>query len=371
MVEAADRPGVKGVVGIIDTCTAAAAQPRTADLAIGARGGQTQLSLLMASAVDQSAYDMKMSRNLAEILRTGVPGAGGRLHMIDLITRLRATVRRQSPIRLDYDADSFSEPVWLAYNRHADIRISALGINGAGKLLAALRTLHPDRSFPQNWDTTALHGLRRDLGQEMASPAHTRAIRVVDSLVIAQTTISFLRSFMAVQLTTERLWRALVTISRPGESLTVTAGTAPITEVDAVEHAALNYPAAEGSCRAQLVRFVLALADDAGLDFDSSDLHDWAVSIGAIVAFNDGLAIRKKRRAAQRLRLIIGLQPLAGSWPEQLGAWLVYDGTPKQPEYFDCTPDRRGVENALALAMDWARTQAKTLGVSYLSPQGR
>jgi hypothetical protein len=365
LVEAADRSGVKGVVGIIDTCTAAAAQPPTAQLATGGRSGQTQLSLLMASSVGQPAYDMNMSRNLAKLLRAGVARAGECLYLTEIAAKLQAAMHEQSVVFSVYHGDPSSEPVWLARNQHVQSGTSSLGGYGTAELVAALEALCPDRELPAAWDVTALYELRRALTQMPVSPAHTRVARVVECLVIAQKTITFLRSFMATQLTTHALQRGLAALrSSGGSPMTAPVDMAQITEVEAVEHVALTFPRAERSCTAQMTRFVLELADDAGVDLDSPELRDWAASIGAIVAFNDIMAVRRQRRTQLRLRLIVSLHyALAGDWPEALGAWLLYDDTVYDHEDFACTPDQPGAEKALTSAVDWAEDHATNLGV--------
>ena len=363
LVEAADRPGVKGVIGIIDTCTAAGAQPRSAELATGTLSGQTRLSLLMASAIDQPAYDMNLARNLADLLRTGLAGIGPLLHLTEVITKLRATADGQNLVSFAYDGDPYAEPLWFAHNRSSESSASSLGQSGTAELLNALKAMDPDREVPITWDTAALHDLRKELSSMAMSPARTRAERIVDSLHTAQKTISFLRSFMAAELNTPRLRRALATVSSPHElPITRVGDGSLITEVDAVEHVALAYPRAEGSCRRQMAHFVLELADDAGLDLDAPELHDWAASIGAIVALNDARSARGERLAERRLRLIVSLHyALAGDWPETLGAWLLYDNEFYQHKDFDCTPDQSGIEAGLIEAVDWAEDNAGEL----------
>ena len=90
LTEAVDEPGVKGVIGIVDTCALAAALPPTSALVSGAQAGQTRLSLLMASGMHQSAYDMDLSCSLAKLLGTGMAEAGSLLHMAEVVIGLRA-----------------------------------------------------------------------------------------------------------------------------------------------------------------------------------------------------------------------------------------------------------------------------------------
>ena len=366
-VEAADRQGIKGVIGIIDTCTAAGAQPRAAELATGTRSGQTRLSLLMASALDQPAYDMSLSRNLEELLRTGMAGVGPSLHLPEVTTKLRAIVDEQTLVSFAYDGDHSSEPLWIAHNLHVKNGVSSLGPYGTAELLAALEALYPGQGLPAGLDASALYELQRELRQLAPSPARIRLERVVDSLVVAQKTISFLRSFMAAELTSHRLRRALAKLGNsPGSPMTAVTDEPLVSEVDAVEYVALTCPPMTGGCRAQMARFVLELADDADGELDSAALRDWAASVGAIVGFNDALEAKREQRTERRLRLIVSLHyALTGEWPEALGAWLFYDNEFYDHEDFRCmAADQPGVECALAEAVDWAEGHAEKLGVT-------
>lgn len=367
LLRAADTPGIKGVTGIVDTCTAAAAVPGMPGLSAGTLNGQTQLSLVMASGVDQPAFEMSLSQSLVRLLRSGVPGAGPLLQLSSeaFAAELRAALPGQNPVIFYYDGAAAGDTPWLARNRHTDSDSPSLGPYGATELATALAALHPGREFPATWDGAALHELQRELAALPASPARTRAERLVDSLRAAHETVSFLRSFMPAQLSTQGLRRAVAAIACSSGSPVRPARVAEIaTEVDAAEYVALSYPRAERTCRPQLTRFVLELASDAGFDLDSPQLRAWAVSIDALVAFNDALKVRRQRHSERRLRLIVSLHYApTGDWPEALGAWLLYDGESYQHKDIDCTPDQPGAEKALADAVDWAEEHAETLGV--------
>ncbi len=364
LVEAADRPGVKGVIAIIDTCTAAAAAPPTAELATGARTGQTRLALLMASAVGQPAYQMNMSRALAGLLRTGVPEAGSRLQLGDVSGELKGTLPGQDVVSFFYDGDHSAELTWLSHNIQLASGISSSGSAGTEELRSAVRELYPDQAVPAGWDAAALRELRDKLRQETVSPASIRTTRIVDSLIVARQTVSFLRTFMAAKLSSEAIRRALTATGALNGSWQANGtDSVPLTEVDAVESVALTYPRAERTCRAHMTRFVVALADDAGIDLESPALRDWASSLDALVAFNDAVAARISRHVERRLRLIVSLYALAGEWPEELGGWLLYDGKVCEHDYFACQPDQAGAEETLITVVDWAEKHANSLGV--------
>lgn len=360
LVEAAERPGVNGVIGIIDTCTAAGAQPAPQELAVGNRAGQTRMSLLMACAVGQRAYDMNMSRQLAELLRTGVPGATDRLRVLDVAGPLKVVLPGQIPVSHDFDGDSSPEHLWLAYNQDPGSRALSAGSYGMTQLLAAMRSLRPERVVPVGLNLAALIELGQEIARVPASAERDHVVKVVDSLIVAQRTISFVRSFMATGLSTEDLHRALAASDNTeGSSLAAAMGAESISEVDAVEYAALNYTHAEGSCRPRMARFVLTLAYDLKLNPESDEMRDWAKSIGAIVAFNSALKLMRKQRSFQRLRLIVSLHHgLPGEWPAEVSAWVRGDGEFFRHTIQKCKPDQPGVESAVNKAVEWAELQA-------------
>ena len=364
LVEAADNSAVDGVIGIIDTCNAAGAQPQSSGLVTGSRGGQTRLSLLMASAVGQEAYDLSMSRELSGLLRAGLPNAGPKLSLYDVLTYLRTVMRNQDLISAAYDGDQSSGSLWLAHNRQKMVGVLPLGSNGAAQLLEALKFLCPGKTFAETWSADRLRDLRDDLDSMSPSPELTRVRRLIDNLVVAQKTISFLRSVMAAALSTQSLRRALTAPNNaPMGVLMNPARGAIISEADAVEFVALNFPLSEKSCRPRMARFVLHLAAEAGLDLSGEELRGWAASIEADVALNDALERWQYKQAERRLRLIVSLHyALAEDWPEELGAWLLYDNEFYQHKDFNCVPDQAGVEEALGEAVDWAEEYARELG---------
>ena len=362
LIEAADRPGVRSVIGIIDTCTAAAAAPSTAQLATGTRAGQTRLSLLLASAVGQPAYDMRMSRELASLMRTGLAGAGLRLTLGDVKARIQGALAGQDIVKVDYDGAVSSEAEWLAYNRHGSGHALAAASYGMAQLHTVLRALHASRSLPSNLGE--LRDLYQDLGRESSSPAACRVLRVTDSLIVAHRTVSFLRRYMAAELSSEALRRALTIASGAGGAYPTAETSATLSaEVDVVERVALTYPRKERNCRRQVARFVLALADGAGIDPTQEEFQQWAASIDALVPFNDGLKARAQRQSERRLCLIVSYYSLAGEWPDEVGTWLPYDGKDGGHVNIPCEPDQAGAEEALVEAVDWAEDHAETMGL--------
>jgi hypothetical protein len=369
LTRAADTPGIRGVAGIIDTCTAAAAIPGIGGLTGGTLTGQTRLSLVMASAAGQPAYNMALSRRMAGLLRAGVPEAGTHLWLSAPAVKaaLRGALPGQPPVFHDYDG-AVARPgeLWLARNARAES--GPLGSYGLAELAEALTPLLPGRALTTMPGAAELRELHRELATLPASPARIRAERLMDSLEAAHRTAAFLRSFMPERLGEEALRRALAAAGGPDGPLGGPDRAAQVaSEVDAAECAALSaprYPRGPRPGRPQLARFVAALADDAGLDLGAPALRGWAASVDAIVPFNDAVAARGRRRAERRLRLIVSLHySPSGDWPDKLGAWLLYDGVVYQSKDIDATPDQRGAEEALAVAVDWAVPFARGLGV--------
>ena len=378
LVEAADRPGVASVIGLIDTCTAAAAAPQISEIANGTRSGRTRLWLLMAAGAGQSAYDLGMSRELTRLLRAGVPGAGTLLRLDDVTTRIQRALAGQDLATVAYDGNSAAEPMWLAYNRHAGGRRPAFGAYGADQLRDALRGL-PGRTPPGSFDELLdLHGqLAVELADQLTpAQAIIRADRVTDSLIVAHRTVAFLRQQLAAGLSSEALRRASTLASGAGGSggTTLTwpwpaASPGASAEAELVARVTLDYPRADGDCRRQVASFVVALADIAGVDPRQDAFRDWASSIDALVQYNDALAqydealaARAARQATRRLILIVSYYAIAGEWPDEVDAWLLEDGAVQGHDILACTPpDQQGAEKALVAAVDWAEGQARAL----------
>ncbi|GAA4460007.1 hypothetical protein [Phytohabitans houttuyneae] len=360
LLEAADRPGVNGVVGIIDTCTAAAAQPSMAELATGTRGGRTRLALLMAAAVGQDAYELRLSRGATGVLRAGVADAGLLLDVHSVATQLRRPGLGQDIVVSAFDGDPTAVGgLWLGHNvayrrpHRSGTARAALGRVGAAELRAALSGLPEHVPLPAEWTESALRQLREQMeAAAPAGPEYVRAARAADSLLVALRTTAFLRTWLGAALTSTRLRRAAAILRIPVADRQLT------TDADLVEHVALSHPVSQ-TCRMTMVRFLILLAADAGLDVEGPELRGWAESVGATVQANDAAEAIRTRSREQRLRLIVSLHAsIAGDWPETLGGWLLCDGDLYQREEFPCEPSRAGVEAALASAIDWAEEHA-------------
>jgi hypothetical protein len=367
---AADHPGVSTVIAIIDTCTAAAAVP--ANIAAGTQNGKTGLALLMAAAVGAPAYDLKMSRELASLLRAGVPGADATLRLELVGARVQAALDAQDLRGFSYPGDFHAEPMWLARNRQADAA-PQVGSFGDAELAAALRPLPGGRQLPASLhELRELHGeLSTQLRKQRDSPDPgwsvldlSRAVRVADSLIAAHRTDAFLREHLRDALNDIALRRALVIASR---TLDAAKAQAPLSVTHAVELTALSYPSRrEPDSRPQLARLVVALADGVGLDPGQRKLKDeWAASVGPIEAYNDALRELAESPVDRRFRLIVSYDALAGEWPLGVRAWVLYAGREcGKNSGIRCTADQSGAEAALVAAVSWAEEEAAGLGES-------
>ncbi|GAA0591486.1 hypothetical protein GCM10009546_62430 [Actinomadura livida] len=361
--EAVDHVGVKGVFVIVDACDAAGAIPPASTLTIGSSSGKTRLALLMAAAVNQPAYDMAMSRELVRLLDAGLARAAPHLCLPEITLELREHIAQQSITHFSYDGSDSYVPLWLSRNRHVQANMSPLGSYGTAELDTALAPLNLGGLVGPGWTLVDLYRLHEEIAQAQPGPARTRAASLVERLILAHRTASFLRSFMPAALTGTRLRQAVAALNMAVSDDQAVGDVH--TEIDAAEYVARNAPTSRGACVKALTRFVVELADDAGWDLNEPELRDWATGINALVALNDAVHERCERRAERRLRLIVSLHyALADDWPEQIGAWLLHDQAVYEHENFDCPgSDRPGTETALANAVDWAEDHADALGL--------
>lgn len=249
--------------------------------------------------------------------------------------------------------------------RPGEYAAPAVGTYGARELAAALREVYPGRDIPASVDAKVLWDIGGELGAIPPSPGRLRAERLISRLLDAHRTVLFLRRFMPESLTTRRLLRALAaTGSATGSTAGAVRQLGLSSEADIVEYVALSSPYVERANGSRLVRFVLELIENAELDCGRDEVREWATSVNGLVAYNDELAVRSRRLAERRLRLIVSLHySLTDDWPEALGAWLLYDEDVHDHQDFSCRPDRAGAEEALSEAVEWAMGQADDLNL--------
>jgi vWA-MoxR associated protein middle region (VMAP-M) 2 len=372
LLEAADGNGIAGLVGIIDTCNAGAGQPNLAELSTGARRGRTSMSVLMASAAGQPARDLRFTRELTALLRSGTFTAGLALFAEEAKAHLDGRLSGQDLATLTYVGERGGrEALWLSVNNRFSEEHArrTIGPFGMAELNAALGAVDPLGRTQAGWDDAALRRLRRATVDVLArtgwDPDRTRLLRLIDDLVVALCTTAFLRSWLGQSLSTAELRRAAAALRPgPGGSLLGIPGSAFSREENVVEYLALHFPGPEESCRKWMCRFVVALAQNAGRDLGAPELLAWAERIDALVAFNDAVEHAGRRRSDQRLRLIVSLHAsVAGDWPPTLDAWLLDGGELRGHEVFQnrAEPDRLGTEEALGQAVEWAESCAADL----------
>ncbi|MFH9818559.1 hypothetical protein [Streptomyces sp. NPDC017230] len=368
LVQAAEQPGVNGVIGLVDTCHAAGAVPDVKALVAGVRGGRTRLSLLMASGAEQEAYDLVFTRELTKLLRQGIPGAGEHSEVSALRDKLRHTVLGQDIVSLEHDGDHFAaHDLWLAHNpRGIGADGPGPGMLGAEDLRSALDAIGLAVAWPEPWSLHELDRARYDIqtikesGVGAGPPALVhRAIHVVDGLRICLVTQSFLTSWIDSKLTTQRLRRALPMLPADAYALVPDAtGTALLR--DLLELLVLRAPRVGDSRTALLTRFVVALGSDAGLDLCSPGVTAWADACGARIELNDAQEELLRGQTARRLRLVVSLHAtVADDWPESLSLWLLDGGTVCERAEVACAPTQTAVEAKLAQAVAWARKHAR------------
>ena len=369
LLEAADRSRIAGVIGIIDTCHAGGAQPNLRELAGGARRGRTSFSVLMASAVGQEARDLRLSRELAGLLRAGADTGEPMLLASNLEMAIRARLIGQDLAVLSYSGARGAglDGLWLAANRRftADHGQGSIGRLGTVQLLQAMSAAGRETPANHRWDGIALRELRAEVGSDEWNPAAIRLNRLLDDLQVSLHTSALLRSWLSSVLTTTVLRNAAAALRPgPGGRLIRIPPEVFARAETVVEYLALNYPGSLDSCRSWICRFVVALAVETNRDLDAPELAGWAARIDAIVPFNDAVRGAARRKEARRLRLVVSLHAsVAGDWPATVDAWLMDGAELIDHEVFDnrSEPDRPGAEAALAEAVDWAEAGAEEL----------
>lgn len=357
--DAVDRLGLNGVIGIVDTCSAAGAIPELSRLLQGNVAGRTRVALLMASAVQQSAVEFRLARGLAGLLRAGVPGGDRTLDVPTVHRELTRTKDGRRLVKFDYDGSLPGPALWLGHNRrHGG---GTVGPSGRAVLTEALGKLSPSRAVPAEWSTAALQDLRTELLAAPPSPGTVWTLRVIDSLLVAMRTTELLHAVLPTALDTPTLRRAMAAagVSLPGNANGATDDVAEL-----VERVALWYPASDETCRAQVARFVTALVASAGKAFDLPEIAKWAKAVQATIQVNDAVIWAKELTRTKRLRLIVSLHASnTGDWPEMLETWLLLDGRLDDDGRgrIPCTADRAGVEAAIVTAVDRAENRAEAL----------
>lgn len=349
LLEAAvDRRGVAGVLALIDTCNAAGAVPPVPALTAGAQRGRSRLDLLMASAVQQSAIDFAMTTGLVDVLRAGV-GDAPTLGVEAVLPALRARIRSQSIVFHRYDGHAVE--LWLGRNPRVAVVSSRYGSYGFAQYHRAMRAALPDRpELPPVAEALDL------LLAAPESPWRTWAEQVVRELYSVVRTNDLLRGPLLRHAVTHEALRRASPVELPPEFFAPGA----VTEAEVVGYLALN-PRVGRSGAAELVRFVFALADQAGCDLRAPELCRWVDELGLMVYANEVIAEIGDRRAPRELRLIVSLHAsLTGEWPEVVKAWVMCGDEDADHADHPCEPTPAGVAAAVFAAVDQAERFAAT-----------
>src|SRR6202034_2409802 len=80
-----------------------------------------------------------------------------------------------------------------APGRHGEYAASAVGTYGSRELSAVLWEIFPGRDLPTTVDAKVLIDIREELGTVPPSPGRLRAERLIDRLLDAHRTVTFLR----------------------------------------------------------------------------------------------------------------------------------------------------------------------------------
>ncbi|MFG2946324.1 vWA-MoxR associated conflict system protein [Streptomyces adustus] len=364
LTEVLETPGLPGLLAVVDTCHAGGATPDIRALDAGVRRGETRFSLLMSAGAAEEAYRLSFTTALVRVLKAGVDGAGEFLYCADVLDAVRELVSGQNPRRVEHDGARFGQPNWLARNaRHFTGMAPVLGRIGAQHLEEALGPLGGPALLPAPvTDLHVLERLREELCRIRSDHTHERdwALRVVEDLRDALTTVDLLGSWPGGTLTTERLRAALVrTAGRSGQRLPDSGGSELLR--DAVEFLHLRARRLGESRTARLTHFVASLATEDGLTRHHPELVAWARQVGATVELGDAFEALLTDSDETRTRLVVSLHTdLAEGWPESLEAWLLAGGEVLGRRQESCVPDQDGVEQSLQRVLRWASTGSST-----------
>jgi hypothetical protein len=362
LAEAADEPGVEGVIALIDTCHASGAAPDAGGIAGGVRAGRTRLSVLTASAADQAARDMRLTFALVDILREGLSEAGASVYVDERLTEeLRDRVAGQVVGRFAYDNDPFAlDGLWLARNMRCSPGAGGgvVGPVGHQDLEEAVSMWRAGTRLPARLALADLGPLYRFAGEQQVDDAvdpwwRDRVIDVVVTLQECARAVSLLSRVLTDHLASHLLREARRLSGLPHEA------EGPELLRDLVEYAALRSPRRGDPHWRALARFLAALAHLSPGAGATPQLRDWAQRHGAVTSFNDALKEYARQPRRGKLRLVVSLAGALTGWPEEVDAWLV-DSDEELPVHqrFRCEPaDRLGTGRAIGAALAWCRSR--------------
>ncbi|MFJ3960800.1 hypothetical protein [Streptomyces sp. NPDC090036] len=346
-----NETGPSGLIAVIDTCHAAAALPDPQSATAGLQQGGLRVAMLFAASAHMPAWHMNLSVQLAELLESGVPGAGEFLAVDEpLLKELRGRIHTQEPGGFVFDgASAPGESLWLARNvRSASRRAAgALGLPAyerLRKLLGPLEGTHDISSREQLKDWIAGLGPER-----LAHPAVRRVVEFERDLGVCAAAVAVLQETFGDALTDDLLRKAAV---RAGFPLEVAVRRPCPSLRDTVEYAVLcqSTVAPAGQSRS-LVHFIAALAHLSGpSDALPQPLVVWAAGSGAGTALNSRL--NELRGATPRLVVVAADD--GGEDVVRVEASLLFGSAVVHSEEFPCEPGPGAPVAALDKARLWA-----------------
>lgn len=357
--DAAQHPGLEGVITLLDTCQAASGVPDLQRIVAGVNKGRTRLDVLMSSAANQLSYDMDFTFALTGIIRAGITGAGEKIYVNEqLMDVLRRTLTKQTVARNIFDGDTTPGTLWLTHNsQHTSWNtLGAVGALGREQLRAAIASWKPDYVWPDSWTVRTVEELRTAAAQSGHHPAARHVVRVANAVILALRAAVFIRDELGGHLTTSALRKA-------GRRARVFSGTrlfGAALAVALLEEAALRTATVDGNPWEPLAMFMAALTAEMGFPQNHGGLRAWARSCGIDMEINDAFAALGDVPDRARLHLVLApLNNLTSGWPNGLRAWLLRpDTVPTPQEQFLCAQaSRAGTEEAMLDAIDWATEQ--------------
>ncbi|MGW2287020.1 vWA-MoxR associated conflict system protein [Streptomyces phaeochromogenes] len=349
LLEAAlNHSGLTGLIAIVDTCFSGAAVPNASATTAGLQGGMTRGSLLFAATAKQPAFGMQLSRQLALLIREGLPDAGHFLEVDSaLLQELRDRIAGQNVGRNNYDGDPYpGDSLWLARNRRACLNHS-LGSVSSEVVRAAVRRIDPSLRLSTEAEIDAW--LRENPPTAGVGPwaAVQRLHEVKDELTAARRTLAVGNKVFGPDLTEESLRLAGMLAGLPLHL--VRQERAP-TLRNLVEHAAHRGRDVHGSHRA-LAHLVAAMTHVAR---PGARLAEEVTALALDLDFSFTVNSRLGELDEGTTRLVLVLADDGGESVVRVDAWLHFGRAVLGNKRFSCGPGAEGLKTALAKAVAWA-----------------
>ncbi|MEV8531535.1 hypothetical protein [Streptomyces sp. NPDC051211] len=366
---AVNRPGIAGVIVLLDTCQSAAAVPTAGDLVGGFRDGQTRFSLLTAATAQEPAYDLDFSRRITHHVREGFPEAGEFVPVQHYRAALVKDLPDQDAHALEYDGmpTAAEAGLWLAVNvRRRPVRVAeGLGAIGAADLARALR------SWPQAGADTTTHckdhadlAALRDRAARSPDLGALRVREVTDALLLVREAELFLVAWAGRVLSGYTVRRAMAELNARSSDFREPMRAAPGLSGSGLlrhflEHAALRETDRDGhrTSAGAVARCLVAVAHACGLDASGDEVQRWADAHGLTLDLNDAREWSRRMRQQGGASLVVSLHAARYDWPDSLTVWVRRGEECSRAHTFPCTPTQTGVEQALPDVLDWAEEQ--------------